>query len=136
MPMATMATPATMSTGVSSPAPVIARPEEPLPVLPVEEGLLTTAATDVVVVVVTPALVEGSVVVVVVEVVVDVVVVVVVVVDEPVVVAGSGVTEQHGVVPTAGRAAVSVVPSSTYVHAACTLSDVGLPMHEAGKLIA
>ena len=69
MPMATRATPATMSTGVSSPAPVTASPEEPLPVLPVDEGLLTTAATDVVVVV-TPALVAGTVVVVVVEVVV------------------------------------------------------------------
>ena len=43
----------------------IASPEEPLPVLPVDEGLLTTAATGVVVVVVAPALVEGTVVVVV-----------------------------------------------------------------------
>ncbi len=127
-----------MSTGVSSPAPVTASPEEPLPVLPVDEGLLTTAATDVVVVV-TPALVAGTVVVVVV-VVVEAVVVVddVVVVDEPVVVAGSGVTEQHGAVPAAGRVALSGVPSSTYVHVACTLSEVGagLPRHEAGKLSA
>ncbi len=124
-----------MSTGVSSPAPVTASPEEPLPVLPVDEGLLTTAATDVVVVV-TPALVAGTVVVVVVEAVV--VVDDVVVVDEPVVVAGSGVTEQHGAVPAAGRVALSGVPSSTYVHVACTLSEVGagLPRHEAGKLSA
>ncbi len=87
---------------MSSPGPVNASAEEPLPVLPVDEGLLTTAAaTGDVVVVVAPTLEAGTVVVVVdvVDVVVDVVVVV-----EEVVVAALDVTEQHGAVGTTGLA--------------------------------
>jgi hypothetical protein len=98
---------ATRRTGASSPWPVVARVEDPLPVFPVEdalpvfpvdelpvvfpvdEGLLTTAAIGAVVVVgvdVDEVVVD----------VVGVVVGVVVVVEEVVVVAASGVTEQQG----------------------------------------
>ena len=54
-----MANPTTMRTEVSSPGPVVASEEEPLPVFPVDEGLLTTAATGGVVVVVAPTLEDG-----------------------------------------------------------------------------
>src|ERR1700733_5573572 len=52
VPIAIRQTPTRTRTGVSSPGPVRASPEEPPPVFPVEEGLLTTAATGDVVVVV------------------------------------------------------------------------------------
>jgi hypothetical protein len=104
MPAAIIPIPATRSTGVSLPEPVKANPEEPPPVFPVDDGLLTTAATvDEVVVV------EAGTVVDVVEV-VEVVEDVVVVVDEVVVVVGSGVTEQQAASPVSGTAAVYVVP--------------------------
>lgn len=85
--------PTTSSTGVSVPGPVDASPVEPLPLFPVEDGLVDTTANGTVVVV------EGETVVVVVDVVeVVVVVVVVAVVEEVVVVAASGVAEQQGAV--------------------------------------
>lgn len=68
---------------MSLPGPVVANEGEPLPVFPVDEGLLTTAATGGVVVVVAPTLEDGTEVV---EVVVDVVEVVVDVVGAAVVV--------------------------------------------------
>jgi hypothetical protein len=59
MPPAIMAMPTRLATGASLPRPVNANPVEPLPVFPVDEGLLTTAATADVVVVVAPTLEVG-----------------------------------------------------------------------------
>jgi hypothetical protein len=119
MPTAIMATPMRMRTGVSSARPVNASPDEPLPVFPVDEGLLTTAATGDVVVVVTPALVDGTVVVVV-DVVdeVDVhgtVVVVVVDVEEPPLPVFSVFPEDNEGLLTAAAGVVEVVVAPALV---------------------
>jgi hypothetical protein len=55
-----MPNPTLRSTGVSSPGPVVASAGEPMPVFPVDEGLLTTAKTGDVVVVVAPTLGDGT----------------------------------------------------------------------------
>jgi hypothetical protein len=55
-----MPNPTLRSTGVLSPGPVVASAGEPVPVLPVEEGLLSTAKTGDVVVVVAPTLGGGT----------------------------------------------------------------------------
>jgi hypothetical protein len=109
VPIATKQPPAIKTTGVSSPGPVSANGDEPLPVSPVDEGLVVTAATVDEVVVVE----DGDVVVVVelVDVVDEVVVEVVVEVVLDAVVGALGVTVQQVLNVSRVPGATAVTPS-------------------------
>jgi hypothetical protein len=62
--------------------------------------------------------------------------VVLVVVDEDVVLlAASGVTEQHGGSRPAGIHSSATLPPDVYDQSACTASEDGVPMHDEGTLI-